>query len=443
MDENPQRIGRYGVEAVLGRGAMGVVYRAHDPAIDRVVAIKLIRADLLKGDEQHAFIARFQQEARAAGRCSHPNIVAVYDFALHEGNPFLALEWVDGTDLRTAFADRSLPPGQEVSAIACQILAALSAAHDLGIVHRDIKPANVMLTKSGQVKITDFGISQIQSAGFTQNGMILGTPSYMAPEQWRGGPIDGRSDLFSLGVVLYELLAGTRPFPGQLQTEVMQRILNEEPEDLRQVRPDIPAALASAIMRCLAKRPEARFARAADMMAVLTASMLRPGQSDDDTVVGVGRTLPGPARRDGTAPVDPEIMQSLERRLAQFVGPIAGRLVQSAIRTATDFDDLCATLAAKIDDPTDRNAFQEAVVGAFAPGTAQNGLIAAAPSFSAAELNRVRRELTVFVGPLARVLVKNAAPKASSASGLWRDLATHIRAQSDRSVFLAKAPVEP
>lgn len=440
MTEDPPCIGRYVVDTVLGRGAMGVVYRAHDPAIDRVVAIKLIRADLLEGEEQTAFIGRFRQEARAAGRCSHPNIVAIYDFAVHEGNPFLAMELVEGADLRKALAANLPPSAQDVTSVGRQILAALGAAHAAGIVHRDIKPANILMTKAGQVKVSDFGISQIQSTGFTQTGTVLGTPSYMSPEQWRGDSIDRRSDLFSLGVVLYELLAGKLPFAGKIQHEVMYRVLNEAPEDLRKIRPDIPIELSRAIMKALAKAPDERFSLSSDMAEALILSGQSASSHNDDTLVVPWKLPVG----TGDMPAfDPELIQSLERRLAQFVGPIAGRLMQSAIRSSDDLAGLCASLASQIKDPTDRGMFRVAAERQLGQGHSQSSMIAPTSSISPAELERVRHELAVFTGPLARVLVKKAAPKASSPAALWRDLAEHIPNPSDRTAFLAKAPAAP
>jgi serine/threonine-protein kinase len=439
MRNDPPEIGRYVIEAPLGRGAMGMVYRARDPAIDRIVAIKLIRADLLQGEEQAAFISRFQQEARAAGRCTHPNIVGIYDFAMHEGNPFMAMEMVEGTDLRAAFRSRDLPPVPEVMQIAGQILAALGAAHSVGIVHRDIKPANIMLTKNFTVKLTDFGISHIHSSNLTQTGMVLGTPSYMSPEQWRGEPIDGRSDLFSLGVVLYELLAGKNPFAGPTQNAVMYRLLNDEPEDLQHIRSDIPAALSRAILQSLAKSAASRFQLASDMAeALTTTAQTQAGRSQDTTIVSVAP--PKPIMADAIQGFDAETLQSIERRLAQFVGPIAGRLMQRGIRTSGDLASFCASLAANIESPVDRTMFQTAVQRELASGSTQNGITQAASSISPSDLERVRHELAVFLGPLARVLVKNAAPKASSAAGLWRALAVHIATPSDRAAFLAKAP---
>ncbi len=259
------------MESELGRGAMGVIYKADDPDIGRTVAIKLVRADLLEGDDRNQFLARFRHEARAAGRCAHPNIVALYDFAMHDGNPFLAMEFVDGVPLGTELKRVGrFAPAQAV-AIVAQVLDALGAAHALGIVHRDVKPANILMLPSGQVKVTDFGISRINTSDLTQDGTVIGTPAYMSPEQCRGDDVDARSDLFSAGSVLYELLSGTRAFTGRNSTEVTQRLLNMEPRDLTEFVPGVPAAVAGALRRAMAKPKEARFASAQLMADALRA----------------------------------------------------------------------------------------------------------------------------------------------------------------------------
>jgi serine/threonine protein kinase len=444
MTDDPPTIGRYVVETTLGRGAMGVVYRAHDPAIDRVVAIKLIRADLLDGDEQQAFISRFRQEARAAGRCTHPNIVGIYDFALHEGNPFLAMEMVEGTDLRTVFKTRAPVSASDIVAVASQVLAALGAAHAAGIVHRDIKPANIMITLSGQVKVTDFGISHIHSTELTQAGTVLGTPSYMSPEQCRGDRVDGRSDLFSLGVVLYELLSGKRPFAARTQIATMYRLLNEEPEDLHQLRPDLPAEFARAIMRSLAKKLDARFETASDMARALASASATQPAFGDETILVSNRMSREPASPGpGTGSFDPGLIEALERRLAVFVGPIAARLMQGALRSSDDLAGLCATLESSIENLADRTMFRMAVERQIASGGTQSSMRSAPSLIPPAELERIRHELAVFTGPLARVLVRNAVPKSPSVAALWRNLAEHIDKPSDRTAFLAKAPPGP
>jgi eukaryotic-like serine/threonine-protein kinase len=429
---------------VIGRGAMGVIYAAHDPVIDRKVAIKLIRADLLSGEEQADYVARFQREARTAGRCTHPNIVAIYDFAVHEKNPFLAMEYVEAGNLGQVLAQSGRFPPPQAVAIACQVLDALGCAHGLGIVHRDVKPANILLLANGTVKMTDFGIARFDSgemtqvgltqAGMTQAGSVIGTPSYMSPEQCRGEAVDARSDLFSTGVVLYEMLSLERPFAGRNFAEIAHRLLTAAPPDIREKNAAVSPALAAIIERALAKQPADRYASAAEMAAALR--QLAPGASpdrDDRTVVVPRALTPSADFAEAT-------LTTIERKLAQHVGPIAHRLVQDAARQAASLDALCATLEQKIERADQRTQFRNEVLASRPDASVRRD----APDASARrdakvgpdEARRAEQELVRHVGPIARILVKRASDAAGSADEFWQLLAAHINADADRQAFL-------
>ena len=444
-------IGRYRVEAMLGRGAMGIIYRAHDPVINRKVALKLVRADLLDGEDRADYIARFRQEAQAAGRCSHPNIVAIYDFALHEGNPYLAMEYIDGVTLTQVQASAGRFGVAEAVDLGSQMLDGLGAAHALGVVHRDIKPANVMLAPGGRVKVTDFGISRLDTSHLTGAGGVVGTPSYMSPEQCRGQAVDGRSDLFSASVVLYELLTGAKPFRGASQHEVWHKLLHEDPPDSATLRPEAPAALHDAIRRGLAKDPAARFADAAGMAAALRAAIHvtqggAPAASDlDRTVMATRSKVAASPEVASPAPeafaLDSSALTTIERQLAQHVGPIAGHLLRSAVRRSDTMEALCETLASSIGDAAGRDRFQAAMkvqlAGSFArTGARSGGSGRAGAALPEADLARAQAALTRFVGPVARVLVKRAAPGCTDVNELWMRLAQHVEAAPDRATFL-------
>jgi eukaryotic-like serine/threonine-protein kinase len=444
MANDPAEIGRYRIESVLGRGAMGVVYRAHDPEINRPVAIKLIRADLLDGAERADFIARFRHEAQAAGRCTHPNIVTIYDFATHEGNPFLAMEFVDGITLKQICQPGAKLAVADAISIVLQMLDALRAAHEMGVVHRDIKPANIMLVGGRQVKVTDFGISRLESSELTQQGAAIGTPSYMSPEQCRGTPVDQRSDLFSTGVVLYELLSGERPFTGRNFTEVTRSVLNDAPPDLAGRDVAISSALQTVITRALAKSPAARFATAAEMAASLRATLQAGTQAveDDRTIVAprIAVAAPPAPREPGSGigsmgSFDRELLGTLERRLAHYVGPIARLLVQNAARDTDNLESLCATLAGNIERPGDRDAFRKEMLQQRPRGSS-TALPAA--TLGDDELQLAQLELTRFLGPVARVLVKREAASAVTPADLWQRLAAHIEGDADRRAFLSR-----
>src|SRR5579875_1915116 len=220
----PERIGRYRIDRVLGHGAMGIVYKAHDPEIDRDVAVKLLRADLLDGEDRTEMLARFRREAQAAGRCVHPNIVSLFDYALYDGTPYLVMEYVRGASLARLLENGARLNPEQASTIMLQILDALACAHALGVVHRDVKPANILLSEGARVKVADFGISRLQGSTLTQSESLVGTPSYMSPEQCRGDEVDPRSDLFSAGVILFELLAGERPFHARNVTGILNQV---------------------------------------------------------------------------------------------------------------------------------------------------------------------------------------------------------------------------
>ena len=254
-----QQIGRYKILGELGRGAMGIVYRAQDPALDRVVALKTINlAD--EAEERVAYQKRFFQEAKAAGKLTHPHIVTTYDFGEEEGVAYMAMELLDGTDLKSRMREGAIAPADAVD-IARQVADALGFAHEHGVVHRDIKPGNIMLVKRGQAKIMDFGIARMRTAADfkTSTGMVLGTPKYMSPEQIAGLPVDNRSDIFSLGIVLYEMLTGTRLFAGDDVTQITHNVTNTEHEPPTHVNPELPAMLDFIVARALKKDPAVRY----------------------------------------------------------------------------------------------------------------------------------------------------------------------------------------
>jgi serine/threonine protein kinase len=255
------KAGRYEIVGELGRGAMGVVYRATDPVIGRNVAVKTIRlTEEGTGLSRPELLARFQTEARAAGLLTHPNIVVVYDAGEEDGLYYITMELVEGKSLQSLLDDGHAFPVPRVLRILEQTCSALQFAHERNIVHRDIKPANLMLTPDDTVKVTDFGTAKILQFGTVQQTThVMGTPSYMSPEQVKGRPVDGRTDIFSLGVVMYEILTGEKPFPGQSITTVIYKIVNEQPIPPRQLNPSLHPGLNEIVMRALAKEPEQRY----------------------------------------------------------------------------------------------------------------------------------------------------------------------------------------
>ena len=264
------KIGRYKVLGELGRGAMGVVYKAEDPNLDRTVALKTI---ILEAEGRDEYRKRFFLEAKAAGKLTHPGIVTTYDFGEQDGVAYLAMELLEGTDLRTRLKQGALAPDEAVE-VARQVAEGLGFAHERGIVHRDVKPGNIMLLERGRAKIMDFGLARMRAADHkTVTGMVLGTPKYMSPEQVAGSPVDQRSDLFSLGIVLYEMLTGARLFGAEDMTQIMHNVTYQEHEPPTRLKPELPAMLDFVVARALKKDPASRYQDAAELAADLSTCL--------------------------------------------------------------------------------------------------------------------------------------------------------------------------
>ncbi len=351
------KAGRYELREELGRGAMGVVYKGFDPMIRRTVAIKTMRLNEEgTGMEKPELITRFQTEARAAGVLTHPNIVTVYDAGEESGVFYITMEFVEGRSLQALMDQKQTFPLPRLIKIMDQACQALDFAHQHSIVHRDVKPANIMLTSEDIAKVTDFGTAKIMQLGTTQTGSIIGTPSYMSPEQVKGKVVDGRSDIFSLGVILYELVTGEKPFPGQNVTTVIYKIVNEEPIPPRDLDSSVHPGLSYVISKALAKNPDLRYqgcremsedlrnyrelsgaaeAAGPDPFAQTVVMLGRPKLPNIPTVVsGTGALShppPPPKPEDETLPptAAPPFTDAAQRRPAQPAKPAAAARSQS------------------------------------------------------------------------------------------------------------------
>jgi serine/threonine protein kinase len=342
--ETTLKAGRYEILGELGRGAMGVVYRATDPVIGRTVAVKTIRlSEEGTGLSRPELLSRFQTEARAAGLLTHPNIVVVYDAGEENGLYYITMELIEGKSLQALLDSGHFFPVPRVLRIMEQTCSALQFAHERNIIHRDIKPANLMLTADDTVKVTDFGTAKILQFGTVQQTThVMGTPSYMSPEQVKGRPVDGRSDIFSLGVLLYEILTGEKPFPGQSITTVIYKIVNEEPIPPRTLNPSIHQGLSDIVMRTLAKEPEVRYQSCRELLEDLrNYRALAPADrsNPDATLISPRSGSPFPLGIGGGSPQstpsgDPNVtptIRSLQNRAAnptqtpvlRRTGPIA------------------------------------------------------------------------------------------------------------------------
>ena len=296
---HPTRLGKYQITSVLGEGAMGVVYKGFDPDIRRVVALKTIRKSLTGEDGGGAGVAaRFRNEAQAAGRLSHPGIVSVFDFGQEDDVAYIAMEFVEGLTLAHYLSHKVRFTDDDIPGLMTQLLEALHHAHEAGVWHRDIKPANVILGRNGRLKIADFGVARIEDTNLTQMHTLIGTPSYMAPEQFRGDAIDRRVDLYSAGVLLYTLLVGHPPFTGSTES-LMYKVVHEPPplpsQSLTAQRPHFYDALVST---ALAKDPARRFSTADDFKAAIERAVGEPidAASWEQTIVSSGVPAPAPGQ---------------------------------------------------------------------------------------------------------------------------------------------------
>lgn len=492
----PRTLGKYEILDLLGVGGMGTVYRARDRILERIVAVKLLHRDdgPVAGSEGWS---RFLNEARAVARLNHPTIVSVYDFSdADPAGAFFAMEYVDGcsieeyvrrgTDVRLA---RALD-------LMRQLLGGLAYAHAKGVIHRDIKPSNLLVTRDGRLKITDFGIAKIGSNKHTLTGMIIGTPAYMAPERYSGGDIDQRCDLYSAGVLFFELLTGRKPFSGAL-TEIMYQICHVVPASVSAAEPAMPALLDPILAKALAKDPDARFQTAEEFAAAVAAVSAALGQAAGRgapgaatmasalgaqgaaaTALAVGVLPPDepraaatvqvsePAKRIEATPVRAPGSASgqtgapatgwtsgelaeIEQRLTPILGPMARIVVKRAAARTRDRERLCLELAAQLRTDEERKRFLD---GASNPGRRDEGAVPAASvpaasappgtpadgAIAAATLDRTANILMRYIGPIAAVLVKKTAAAALNESDLYTRLADRITDVRERARFIAE-----
>jgi len=457
----PERLGKYSVVEVLGKGAMGVVYKAFDPHIRRTVALKVIRKEIIDDDQSATLIARFKNEAQAAGRLTHPGIVAVYEYGEDEAVAYIAMEYVQGKGLREYFQRGTRFGMGDVVSIMAQLLDALAYAHEQGVIHRDIKPANIIIMGNGKLKVADFGIAHVDSSKLTHLGTIMGTPGYMAPEQYSGAAVDRRADIFSAGVVLYQLLTGVKPFTGTTET-IAYKSCYEPHVDPSRVAPELASTpFDGVVAKALAKKPEERFRTSGELRgAIMDAysepvspvvseetiingasppavpSTTRPPQSQTDSAPGV-TTVPPPGW-------DAEVLRVIEQQLMRYLGPVAKVIVRRGARSTTELETLYALLAESLATAEEKRAFmsgrQQPSGGAPAqpekPSSAPVEEEKASSPPTAQEIDNASRRLATYLGPIARVVAKKAAAGATSRRQFHLLLAEQLGSEEDKERFL-------
>jgi serine/threonine-protein kinase len=379
---------KYQARGTLGAGAMGTVYDAVDRVIERRVAIKVVRRPAENDAEAAEAHARFRREAQAAGRLSHPNIVGVYDYGENAAEAWIVMEYVDGDSLKGRLDKQQRFTIPEIVRIMGEVCAGLQYSHQRGVVHRDIKPGNIMMTADGQVKIADFGIARLENSSMTQVGTLIGTPSYMAPEQFRGEPVDLRADIWSAGVMLYQLLTGEKPFEGGFSA-VMHKALNTEPPPPSQLSVTTPRGFDAVITRALAKRPDDRFRSAGEFAEAIRAAAAAPaappepagllglpGLNDDATMV-TARPAAGPGATPRPGPAPPRAPAAPSGKAAP-VGLIAGGAGALVVAAAAGWYFLAGPGAGPDRALIERQRVEQAAAEAAARAQAQAAQDAAA-----------------------------------------------------------------
>jgi eukaryotic-like serine/threonine-protein kinase len=451
-----EQLGKYRIVEVLGKGAMGIVYKGFDPQIERHVAIKTIRKELVEEEVAEQTIKRFKNEAQAAGRLTHPGIVGIYEYGEDDSTAYIAMEFVQGRGLREFLSHHERFSLHDAVSIMGQLLEAIDYAHEQGIVHRDIKPANIIMMANGKLKVADFGIARISNSNLTTVGSVMGTPSYMSPEQFAGSQVDRRADLFSCGVVFYELLTGSKPFTGATET-IAYKICHEPHPDPSTVDPKhVPAIFDRVIAKALAKKPEMRFQNAREFADAIIKAYDKRARNEEETVLNSPAPDLGSSGRVETTFPPPgwnvEELKPLEELLTPYVGPMARIMVKKAAAKTIEVQQLISILASNIEEEADRAKFLSEAM-AKSPGITSPGAVPDATRTSETTrfgksileqktIDHAAERLAHYLGPIAKLLAKKAAAGAGSRTALYLALAENIPAPEDKKAFLKDAGIK-
>jgi serine/threonine protein kinase len=450
-----KQLGKYEIVQVLGKGAMGIVYKGFDPHVACHVALKTIRKELVDADIAEQSVRRFKNEAQAAGRLTHPGIVGIYEYGEDENTAYIAMEFVEGRGLRDFLAKHERFGLHDAVTIMGQLLDALDYAHEQGIVHRDIKPANIIMMANGKLKVADFGIARINNSDLTTVGSVMGTPSYMSPEQFAGAQVDRRADLFSCGVVFYELLTGSKPFVGATET-IAYKICHEPHQDPSAVNPkNVPPIFDRVIAKALAKKPEMRFQTAREFADAILKAYEKRVVNEDETILNTAAAIASSGRTDTTFPPpgwNAGDLKPLEELLTRFVGPMARVMVKKAAAKTVDVQQLISILGENIGDVERRGKFlaaaanQTATAGSTNPQAGGEGTKTMTTRFGTtvlepALIDEAAERAAPYLGPISKVLAKKAAVGATTRKALFVKLAESINSTDDRAKFLKESGV--
>jgi serine/threonine protein kinase len=437
----PPRLGKYEILETLGSGAMGVVYLAYDPVIERRVAVKTIHKHTLDAVPDAG--ERFRREALAAGRLNHPGIVAVYDYGEDEDVAFIVMEYAPGLRL-DLYAAQHQPSPPQLAGLMAELLDALGYAHAAGVVHRDVKPGNILVAQ--RLKIADFGIARIDNVTQTETGVAVGTPAYMAPEQFMGKELDHRVDLFAVGVILYELLTGRRPFEGQSLQELSYKICHAAPFPATSLTANLPPAIDIVLTRALAKAKADRFATAAEMSRAIYDALTAPGGAQEASGVRRSQLSASGVQSAAQLSWSPELLQQLEQILMPIIGSVARVSVRRNAARAASPSELLRLMSESLESEPLRPAIVErlrwalgernisALSAPFAPEPLQAPFdpIPIAPEAIA----RVTLALADSLGPIAKLLTLKAAQRSKSYLELCLHLSERLSTDEEKTRFL-------
>ena len=455
---HPKSIDKYNILTILGHGAMGIVYKGYDQEIDRHVAIKVLHPHLITGEMGDEYVERFKHEVKAAAKCLHQNIVTIFNCGETSGTPYMVMEYVQGIDLREILKSRQQFTLTQTIGMICHVLDALFAAHEMGIVHRDIKPANILLLDNGTVKVTDFGVARIDDSDLTQVGDVIGTPSYMSPEAKAGALVDHRSDLYSVALVLLELLT----LKSIRNTKISTGMIIEAIDPL-EISGSQREKLISFLEKALAFNPEQRFQTALEqskaLADVLETTIDNYQQADAlaETVIQLKSAIkPASDEQDisqlsssNVSQHRPADLSIVEKALTRHLGPIATVLVKKQAHKNASMEQLLSSLSMHIPSEKERNKFMLSLESSGILKHDQSQLTDHGSQSSKSgssnhqkfilseqELEKLTKELVIYIGPVAKHMIKSAMKKASTYQELCDILANKIPDSKQRQSFL-------
>ena len=425
-----ETVGPYKIEGIIGAGGMGMIHKASDTRLDRLVALKCLPPHLTIDNNNRE---RFLNEARAVSRLDHQNICTLYDIGETEDKElYIAMPFYDGYTLDKLIENGSVPI-EDAIAISLQICSGLHAAHTHDIVHRDIKPANIIITTDNIVKILDFGVAKINGVNLTSTGVSLGTVAYMSPEQLEGKAIDARTDIWAVGVLLYEMLIGTRPFIGDQAPAIIHAVLYADLPDFN-LPNETPKALSEVIKKSLIRNKEERYASVEELMSDLRKI------SNNETI-----TPHTPIKNDKkiaqeqtTIQFNNKTIDDLIQELTLHVGPMATVLVHKAVKNSNNYSELCQTLDKHLPDETTRKNMRQRFDILSSTETTTHSVDANTISFTENQIDCMISATTSFIGPIAKLLVKKYSKQSESNDALTQKLAEHIDSQSEKTSFIKK-----